>query len=115
MKKEKRTYKTSKTPPPGWPSEKEFKKIDRKIIKKTASKTLTAKSSAVDSTKHELCAQFIKYRAHEEISQRELALRLGVTDSRVSEILHYHYERFTIDKLLELLTKIYPQVKINVA
>ncbi|WP_374001689.1 XRE family transcriptional regulator [Bdellovibrio bacteriovorus] len=49
------------------------------------------------------------------ITQREMAERLGVTESRVSEILHYHIERFTIDKLLELLAKIRPDVKIQVA
>lgn len=98
-----------------WPSEKDWKEIEKKISKKPPSKMLSSNASPVERTKHELCAHFIKYRIHEDISQREFAQRLGVTDSRVSEILHYHHERFTIDKLLELLAKVYPEIKIKVA
>ncbi|MEK2690038.1 XRE family transcriptional regulator [Bdellovibrio sp. GT3] len=108
-------YKISKTPPPNWPSEDQWKEIDKKLDKKPASKTLPSNAGPVERTKHELCAQFIKYRRHEDISQRELAQRLGVTDSRVSEILNYNHDRFTIDKLLELLCRIRPEVKIKVA
>lgn len=115
MKKVKRPNKISKTPPPGWPSEKQFKQIDKKLSNKPVSKMLPASAGAVERTKHELCAHFIKYRANADISQRELAHRLGVTDSRVSEILHYNHERFTIDKLLDLLAKIHPDVKLKVA
>ncbi|WP_413577267.1 XRE family transcriptional regulator [Bdellovibrio sp. HCB290] len=111
----KRPYKISKTPPPGWPTEDQWKEIDKKLEKKPASKALPSDAGPVERTKHELCAQFIKYRRQEDINQRELAQRLGVTDSRVSEILHYHHGRFTIDKLLELLAKIRPEVKIRVA
>ncbi len=111
----KRPYKVSKTPPSGWPTEEQWKEVEKKLDKKPASKMLSASAGPVERTKHELCAHFIKYRRLEDISQRELAQRLGVTDSRVSEILHYHYERFTIDKLLELLAKIRPEVKIKVA
>lgn len=117
MKKTKKAalVRHSKTPPPGWPTEDQWKDIERELGKKRASKMLSPNASPVERTKHELCAHFIKYIREEDISQRELAQRLKVTDSRVSEILHYHYERFTIDKLLELLAKIRPEVKIKVA
>lgn len=61
--------------------------------KSLASKTLSLDAGLVERTKHEICAHFVQYKVKEKISQRELAQQLEVTESRVSEILHYHYER----------------------
>ena len=116
MKKTKRAIpRISKTPPPNWPTEKQWKIVEKDLQKKQASRALSENASPVERIKHELCSQFIKYRKEEGINQREFAKLLGVTDSRVSEILHYHHERFTIDKLVMLLTKIRPTTKIKVA
>jgi predicted XRE-type DNA-binding protein len=115
MKKTKRPYKLSKTPPPGWPTEEQWKEIEKKLARKPASKILSRDANPIERTKYDLCEHFIKYRREEDISQREMAERLEVTESRVSEILHYHIERFTIDKLLTLLNKIRPKIKIRVA
>lgn len=116
MKKStKRPFRLSKTPPPGWPTEEQWKEIEKKLEKAPASKMLSENAGPVERIKQELCARFIIYCREERISQRELAKRLNVTDSRVSEILHYHHERFTIDKLLALLAKIRPAVKLKVA
>lgn len=105
----------SKNPPVGWPSEKKWQEIEQKISKARAIKAPPENISPVEKTKYDLCEQFIIYHQEEGITQTKMAERLGVTESRVSEILHYHIERFTIDKLLELLTKIRPEVKIKVA
>ncbi len=105
----------SKTPPKGYPTESEWVDIEKDLGKSLPSKMLSANASPVDRTKQEICAHFIKYRIATNITQRELAKRLDVTESRVSELLHYHFERFTIDKLLELLNKIKPDVRLKVA
>lgn len=105
----------SKMPPKDYPTESEWVDIGRDLGKSLPSKMLPANASPVDRTKQEICAHFIKYRIATNITQRELAKRLDVTESRVSELLHYHFERFTIDKLLELLNKIKPDVRLKVA
>lgn len=105
----------SKTPPPGWPIEVEWKEIEKKLSKGLASKMLPQKASPVETVKHEICSHFIRYFNRAKMSQKEMAKQLDVTESRVSEILHYHHERFTIDKLLELLARIKPDVKVKVA
>jgi len=38
-----------------------------------------------------------------------------VTENRVSEILHYHHESFTIDRLLDLLCRLKPGISLRVA
>ena len=111
----KKTPRKSKMPPKGYPTESEWIDIEKDLEKSLPSKMLPANASSVDRTKQEICEHFIKYRLAANITQRELAKRLDVTESRVSEILHYHFERFTIDKLLELLNKIKPDTRLKVA
>lgn len=114
MKKVKQS-RVSKTPPPGWPSKMEWKQIEKKLGKGLASKMLPQDASPVDTTKHEICCHFVRYFRDAKITQKEMAQKLDVTESRVSEIPHFHHERFTIDKLLDLLTIIKPEVKLKVA
>lgn len=110
-----RPTRVSKTPPPGWPTEYEWKEIEKKLGKGLASKLLPKDAGPVETAKHEICSHFVRYFNGASISQKEMAKQLDVTESRVSEILHYHHERFTIDKLLELLARIKPDVKVKVA
>lgn len=114
MKKTIKPTKVSKNPPPGWPSEEVFAKIEKRLDKSIATK-VGYENDAIGFTKRELCAHFVRYLAANKITQRELAKRLSVTESRISEILHYHHERFTIDKLLSLLSVIKPAIRIRVA
>ncbi|MBX7231669.1 MAG: helix-turn-helix domain-containing protein [Bdellovibrionales bacterium] len=107
--------KTSKTPPKGWPSEEIITEAERKMKGGLASKLISPDAGPVERAKHELCELFIRYRRDEEITQRELAKRLEVTENRVSEILHYHHEQFTIDRLLELLHRVKPGITVKVA
>ena len=111
----KKPTKTSATPPKGWPSDDIIKEAERKMKGSLATKLLSKNAGPVERTKHELCEHFIRYRRDEEITQRELAKRLDVTENRVSEILHYHHESFTIDRLLELLSRLKPGISVNVA
>ena len=111
----KKPLRKSKTPPKDYPTESEWSDVEKGLSKSLPSKMLPANASPVDRTKQEICAHFIKYRIATNVTQRELAKRLDVTESRVSEILHFHFERFTIDKLLELLNKIKPDLRLKVA
>jgi len=105
----------SKTPPTGWPSENQWKEIEKKLGKGLVSKMLPEDAGPVETTKHEICSHFVRYFNGAKITQKEMAKLLDVTESRVSEILHYHHERFTIDKLLALLARIKPNVRLKVA
>ena len=115
MKKRPQLIRVSKTPPPGYPTEQEWKIIEKKLSASLPTKILPDNAGPVDRVKQDLCRHFVDYFNARKISQHEMAKILGVTDSRVSEILHYHHGRFTIDKLLVLLTKIKPAIKIRVA
>ena len=104
----------SATPPPGWPSEEEFRRIEKELESELPTIIRGESATPVQKAKHEICRQFVRYVRHEGITQRELAKILGVTESRVSEILHYHFDHYTIDRLLELLIKIKPKASLKV-
>lgn len=105
----------SKSAPQGWPKDVEWKAINKQLRKGLTSKMLVKNAGPVETAKHEICSHFIRYFNSASVSQKEMAKQLGVTESRISEILHYHHQRFTIDKLLELLARIKPDVKVKVA
>ena len=105
----------SATPPPGWPSETEWKKIEKELEKSLPTIIRGDSATPVQKAKQEICREFVRYANKTDITQREMAKILGVTESRVSEILHYHYDHFTIDRLLELLIKIKPKACLKVA
>jgi predicted XRE-type DNA-binding protein len=107
--------KVSKTPPPKWPSEDEWKEIDKILEKAPGTRLLPSNAGPVEHFKFELCRQFVLYIREKEITQRELAKILKTTEARVSEIVHYHLDKVTTDRLIGYLGIIRPGVKIKVA
>jgi predicted XRE-type DNA-binding protein len=47
-------------------------------------------------------------------TQKQAAKMLGLTQSRISELMSSHSEKFTIDKLIKLLYKLDRKVEIKV-
>ena len=76
---------------------------------------LPENASSVDRVKYALCEQFVKYAIKNNVSQRQLASELAVSESRVSQIVHYNIQKITIDKLVELLERIQGRVTLKVA
>jgi predicted XRE-type DNA-binding protein len=98
-----------------YPSEASLKKMDRKLSHSKGSASLPPDATPVDVLKHQLCAQFIRYRREHELTQKALSEIIGLREARVSEILRYHHERFTVDHLMTYLAKIKPNLKVKVA
>ena len=54
------------------------------------------------------------YIDHEDITQKEAAKRLGVPQSRVSELVNGRISKFTIDKLVNMAARIGLTARITV-
>lgn len=98
-----------------YPSQETLKKMDRKLAKAKGSASLSENASLTEVLKHQLCAQFVRFQQEQNLTQRELAKTIGLSEARVSEILHYRHGRFTIDHLMKYLGKIKPNLKVKVA
>jgi predicted XRE-type DNA-binding protein len=79
------------------------------------SQALPKEASLQDQVKYSLCEQFVIYLQVKQLTQRQLAEKLGTTEARVSEIVHYHLNKVTIDRLIHYLAIIKPNTKIKVA
>ena len=77
------------------------------------SAVLSKNATQLDRAKFRACEMIIRFRHKAGISQKELAARLGVDESRVSEILHYKVEGFTLDRLIGYAQVLYPTLKLD--
>ncbi len=98
-----------------YPSEETLRKMDRKLAKTRGTLATPPDASPLYLLKSELCAQFVIYQRQHELTQKELAQALDLSEARMSEILHYRHDRFTADLLTKYLSKIIPKLKIKIA
>jgi predicted XRE-type DNA-binding protein len=92
-----------------FPSEKELKVVRKKLSKKQGSLVLSKDATPLEKLRYEICRQFVIYQREHELKSKELAKIVGVDTSIMSKVLKYRNERFSTDKLMEMLAKIYPK------
>lgn len=56
-----------------------------------------------------------KILEEEKLKQREIALRLGISQSDVSHLLNGHVHRFSTDKLLDFLKRLEQKVTVQIS
>ncbi|MCB9093385.1 MAG: XRE family transcriptional regulator [Halobacteriovoraceae bacterium] len=96
-----------------FPDEKTLEKIRKKFETAPASQALPKKATVAERMKYDLCQNFVIYLQESGITQRELAQKLGVSETVVSRILHYHIEDFTIDRLVNYTGILFSDAKIR--
>ena len=98
-----------------FPSEETLRRMRKKLARAKGSRALPPDADLLDKSKYELCRQFVKYCLDNKVTQRELAEMIGANESRVSEIVHYHIHKLTLDRLVKYLEKIRPKAEVKVA
>jgi predicted XRE-type DNA-binding protein len=66
-------------------------------------RVVTNDAPPLDLMKRDLCAQFVIYVRENKLSQRELAQKLEIDEALMSKILRYHFDEFTVDRLIRYL------------
>jgi predicted XRE-type DNA-binding protein len=92
-----------------FPKNKDIENVLREL--ESADPTLVidfANASKSDVLKYRLCQEFVKIIKKENITQVELAKRLDVDKAVVNKIVLHKIDTFTIDRLIDLLSKIKP-------
>lgn len=98
-----------------FPSKKEIERILANITEDDVSIAPPKDAPPVDRAKYDLCAKFIVFLRETNTSQAELARQIDVDRSRINWIVRYRIEHFTIDKLLELWTRIDPKCTFKIS
>ncbi|MFZ4404096.1 MAG: XRE family transcriptional regulator [Pseudobdellovibrionaceae bacterium] len=92
-----------------FPSGKELEKIRKKLEKSEGSLLLPPNATSLEKLRYEICRQFVIYQREHNLKCKELSKLVGVDESLMSKILRYRHDRFSTDKLIDLLSKIYPK------
>ena len=90
-----------------FPNAKELESIITQLQDKDPTLVIDLKtSSKSDIFKYQLCQESVKVLKEEKITQVELARKLGVDKSIVNKIILHKIDTFTIDRLMDLFSKI---------
>ncbi|MES2770207.1 MAG: transcriptional regulator [Bdellovibrionota bacterium] len=92
-----------------FPSEKKLKKIRKILEKAEGSLGLPPNATPIEKLRYDICKQFVVYKREHNLTSREFAKVLDIDESLLGKILRYRNERFTTDKLVQLLSKIHPK------
>jgi predicted XRE-type DNA-binding protein len=75
---------------------------------------LPASASEVDRAKYQACQLIAKYQRTHDCLQKEIAAKLGVDESRVSDLLRGKIDSFTLDRLIGYVEKLHPGIRIQI-
>jgi predicted XRE-type DNA-binding protein len=99
----------------GFPTDKELKVMRAKLSKVEPSRLLPKNASKADQLKYKLCEKFVIYLMEHNVTQSQLAKRLKVDPSRISEIVKYRIDLYTVDKLMDLAERLRINFDVEVA
>lgn len=98
-----------------FPRETKLKKIRERLESAEPSLLLPENATKAEIIKYKICEKFVAYLLDHQMTQAELARRLGIDSARLNEIVKYKIDLFTIDKLIEFVEKLDPNIDIRVA
>ncbi len=98
----------------GMPSRAEIEKALKRLEKSEGSLAPPENPTPLESFRFELQQKFVLYKLRNKVSQREMAELLGVDESKVSKLLRNRLEEFSTDRMINLLGKISPGIKLKV-
>lgn len=96
-----------------FPDKKELKKIRDLAEKLDADFVISKDASQSDKIKYQLCQLFIAYMQDNDLTQSSLAEKIGIPQPRLNEVLKCKISLFTIDRLVEYYSKIYPDSELT--
>ncbi|MCO5112980.1 MAG: helix-turn-helix domain-containing protein [Bdellovibrionaceae bacterium] len=99
----------------GFPDKKQIKNALKKIKKIEGTQGPPEHPTPLERFRYDLQQEFVRYKLKTKISQKDMALLLGVDEGKVSKILHNHLNGFSTDRLISLLEKISPNIKLKVS
>jgi predicted XRE-type DNA-binding protein len=75
---------------------------------------LPAEANSLDKTKYNLCKTILNYKQDNDLTTEELAEKINLSFPETKEILLCHIYKFTLDRLITYLDKLFPQVELKI-
>lgn len=96
-----------------FPDKKTFKKIRDLAEDLDPDFVLGDNPTSTDKIKYQLCQIFVAYIQDHEVTQTELSESLGIPQPRLNEVLKCKIHLFTIDRLIEYHSKLFPDATLE--
>ncbi len=75
---------------------------------------LPVNATEVERAKYQLCQLIATYKREHGLLQKEIAEKIGVDESRISDILRGKFESFTLDRLISYAEKLHPGLRVQI-
>jgi predicted XRE-type DNA-binding protein len=75
---------------------------------------LPENATELERAKYQLCQLIARYQREHSLLQKDIARRIGVDESRISDILRGKIERFTLDRLISYAERLHPGLRVRV-
>ena len=99
-----------------YPEERDLADVLKKISSDevTGSTVIPKNAPESDKIKYKLCKKILEYKIKRNMTQKELAEKIGLDEPEMSRVLHYKIERYSIERLLGYAMILYPKLTIEV-
>ena len=80
-----------------WPKEKVLNKIRKRLSSPTiqGSRVIGSDAPLVDRIKQDLCSQIVKFYMENNLTQKDLGMKLDIDAPEINRILHYQIDRYS--------------------
>lgn len=75
---------------------------------------LPENATEADRAKYQLCQLIARYQREHGLLQKDIAGKIGVDESRISDILRGRIESITLDRLTGYAEKLHPRLRVKV-
>ena len=100
-----------------FPPKEEFERVVEKAQKsdKRTNFLLPLNATAAEKAKYKLCKSIARYERENDLSEQELAKKLGITHAQVEKILFCHIDKLNLEELMNFLERlsVHLEVKVN--
>jgi predicted XRE-type DNA-binding protein len=99
-----------------YPDEKDIKSFMDQLSSDEVlgSSVLPQNASESDKVKFKLCSKIVEYKLKHNLTQKELAEKLGLDEPETSRVLHYKIERYSIERLLNYAKILHPKLTLEI-
>jgi len=78
------------------------------------SRALSLNPTPLEKSKYELCKKMIIYKRENKLSTEEVAKRIKLSSAETNDILHYRTNYFTLDRLMDYVSKLFSTFDIQI-
>lgn len=95
-----------------FPSKKELTKVLKKLDTAEGSLVLSPDAIPLEKLRYDIYRQFVIYKREHKQQTEDLTKKIGINESQLRRILRFHHRHFSVDKLIDALSKIYPNYQL---